>query len=348
MLRALCTTVFVALAGAGADASDISADEEVIFFSTVGHLDPARGVWVLPIHGWIFEPERDDVLRQRTLETLRRALDLPRDAERTQRFLHRARTFLVDNERGQRIRIRLGDRDHAAGTSRPDGHFEATMTLPQNDAERLLGAQKSKDWLTFTAVTRAGDSRRFEGNVLLLGDTGLSVISDIDDTIKVSEVADKRALLANTFLHEYRAVPGMADRYRRWAADGAAFHYVSDSPWQLYQPLTAFLREAGFPAGTMHLKLFRWKDSSFFDLFTEPRQRKLRVIEPLLRSFPGRKFILVGDTGEQDPEIFGELARKHPHIEHVYMRDTTKEAADGERLKRAFADVPAKRWELLR
>ena len=72
------------------------------------------------------------------------------------------------------------------------------------------------------------------------------------------------------------------------------------------------------------------------------------TVEPLLKTFPGRKFILVGDTGEQDPEIFGELARKHPHIEHVYLRDTTREPADGERLNRAFADVPAKRWEVWR
>jgi hypothetical protein len=348
MLKALFITALVGLVAAAARGSDISADEEVVFFPTVGHFDPARGAWVLPIHGWIFEPETDDVLRRQTLEALRRALELPRGAETTQRFLVRARAFLVDNERRQRIRVRLGDREYPAGASQPNGHFEGTVTLPKQHAERLLGEQKSKEWLTFTAATRAGDRRRFEGKVLLLPDAGTSVISDIDDTVKISEVADKRALLANTFLHEYRAVPGMAERYRRWAADGAAFHYVSDSPWQLYEPLTEFLREAGFPAGTMHLKMFRWKDSSFFDLFTDPTGRKLRVIEPLLKTFSGRKFILVGDTGEQDPEIYGELARKHPQVHRVYLRNLTKETADGQRLKRCFADVAAERWELLR
>jgi hypothetical protein len=343
-------TLFVGLIAwraAGAQTSDISADEEVVFFPTAGHFDEARGLWILPVHGWIFEPERDDVLRRQTLETLRRALDLPRDAEVTERFRQRTSLFLVDNERGQRLRIRLGDRAHEVGTSQPNGHFRGTVTLTGADAERLLRQQESKAWLSFAAATRAGDQRRFVGKTLLLRQAGVSVISDIDDTIKISEVADRRALLANTFLHEYRAVPGMAERYRRWAADGAEFHYVSDSPWQLYQPLSDFLRETGFPAGTMHLKLFRWKDSSFFDLFTEPRQRKLRVIEPLLKTFPKRKFILVGDTGEQDPEIFGELARKYPHIERIYLRNTTNEAVGSERLKRCFEQVTTP-WELLR
>ena len=109
-------------------------------------------------------------------------------------------------------------------------------------------------WLEFWAVTRSRDKRQFSGRVQLLEPTGFSVVSDIDDTIKVSQVLDKGELLANTFIRPYREVTGMATQYRQWAKHGAAFHYVSSSPWQLFQPLMNFMETSGFPAGDFHLK----------------------------------------------------------------------------------------------
>ena len=158
-------------------------------------------------------------------------------------------------------------------------------------------------------MTRPGDNRRFAGAVQLIGPRGFSVISDIDDTIKITEVGDRRALLANTFLREFREVPGMAALYRRWAKEGVFFHYVSASPWQLYAPLAAFLEAACYPSGSVHLKGFRWADTSLLDLFSSAEKTKRQAIEPILALFPHRRFILVGDSGERDPEIYAALAR---------------------------------------
>jgi hypothetical protein len=67
-----------------------------------------------------------------------------------------------------------------------------------------------------------------------------------------------------------------------WRAnEGAQFHYVSASPWQLYPALAEFRRTNGFPAGTFHLKTFRWKDESFFDLVQSLLEYKLGVLEPV-------------------------------------------------------------------
>src|SRR5205807_10385096 len=147
------------------------------------------------------------------------------------------------------------------------------------------------------------------GIIRLLPQTGISVISDIDDTIKISDVRDRKELLRNTFCRPYCPVPGMAQRYRSWdkSAD-ARFHYVSASPWQLYIPLAAFIRSNGFPEGTFQLKLFRWKDQTFFDLFRSPEKYKMTAIKPLFERFPHRKFVLVGDSGEKDPETYAALA----------------------------------------
>jgi phosphatidate phosphatase APP1 len=175
------------------------------------------------------------------------------------------------------------------------------------------------------------------------------VISDVDDTVKVSQVRDRRELLANTFLRAFRGVPGMAEAYRQWAADGAAFHYVSASPWQLYAPLARFLAAERFPEGSFHLKLFRVKDSSFFDLYANPEVYKRRTIEPILKTYPRRKFVLVGDSGEEDPEIYGALAREHPgQIVRILIRDVTGEQADAERYRIAFRGVEADRWMVFR
>ena len=88
-------------------------------------------------------------------------------------------------------------------------------------------------WLRYRADTSDGDERQLGGAVQLLPPRGVSVVSDVDDTIKISQVADHRELLNNTFLRPMEAVPGMPALYRRWAKDGAAFHYVTASPWQL-------------------------------------------------------------------------------------------------------------------
>ena len=91
----------------------------------------------------------------------------------------------------------------------------------------------------------------------LIDERGVSVITDIDDTIKITAVTNRRELLMNTFLREFRAVSGMAELYRRWATGGAAFHYVSSSPWQLFSVLSEYTETEAFPAGSMHLRSFR-------------------------------------------------------------------------------------------
>ena len=108
---------------------------------------------------------------------------------------------------------------------------------------------------------QGGSPRHFTpaaAELLLIPPTGLSIISDIDDTVKLSDVLNKRELLRNTFLREFVPVEGMAELYRHWGEEHeAVFHYVSASPWQLQPELEGFLRNSGFPPATFHLKSVR-------------------------------------------------------------------------------------------
>jgi phosphatidate phosphatase APP1 len=171
---------------------------------------------------------------------------------------------------------------------------------------------------------------------------GVSVISDIDDTIKISEVLDKKKLMRNTFMKEYEAAPGMADAYKRLAAEKVAFHYLSSSPWQLYPALVSFMDGAGYPKGSFHMRDFRMKDETVFNVMKSSLETKPPGIRKLFDDFPKRQFILIGDSGEKDPEIYGTIAREYPgRVKHIYIRKVTPEGQDDARYKTAFDGIDA-------
>jgi len=322
--------------------SPIKSDERVIFFPTAATFDGNRQQWVIPVHGWIFEPEEDDLLRKALLRELREELDFA-DANESKILQDRLRLFLVDNERNKQIPVRIAGGDHLLPPSGPDGHFTDTLRLPAAAVRPALASNR----LDVHAITRPGDLREFCSSIYCLPPTGVSVVSDVDDTIKVSAVRNRRELLANTFLRPFRPVDGMSAAYQRWAAAGAHFHYVSAMPWQLYSPLAEFIEKENFPAGVYQLKRFRLKDSGLRELFANRLQYKLATIEPILTAFSQRSFILVGDSGEQDPEAYGELARRYPdQIERIYIRNITNEPASAPRYQQAFANVPVEKWRL--
>jgi hypothetical protein len=328
--------------------SDIKKDEDVVFYPTYAYQAGGEAGWAVTIHGSIFEPELGSLKRTVALELLCTSLGLPRQQAENETFRQRARAFLVDNERGKNVSIRLGDKLYGVGTSEANGHFSATLRFAAAEADRLCrGAADREGWLGFRAVTRRGDDRNFAGRVQWIGPEGCSVISDIDDTIKISNVQDREALLANTFLREFRPVPEMAALYGKWADAGAVFHYVSASPWQLHEPLAEFCRAEGFPAGTFHMKLFRVKDSSALSFFGSQEGYKTKIIEKILADFPGRNFTLLGDSGEKDPEVYAAAARKHPEqVQHVFIRNVGGSGSEPARFQKAFEAIPASRWKV--
>lgn len=340
--------------------TNLKPDEQIVFYPTVAQRVPGKtNLWRATIRGNVFEVEKRGLL----IGAFREALELKTEEltpEESALFAARARLFLVDHERGKKVFIRCGTNEFFVGKSGADGRFSGEVLLHDTDVERRLPARREGLELPnragpeagspFVAMLTAEDLRNFSSQIFPLEAEGLSVISDIDDTIKITEVRDKSATLRNTFLREFQPAPGMAEFYQSLArSNHAAFHYVSASPWQLYEPLAAFVTSNGFPAGPFELKQFRWKDRSFFSLFANPEKYKPGVIEPLLKQFPKRKFILIGDSGERDPEIYGTLARKFPEqITQIYIRDVTDEPASAARYEQAFRTIPREKWRLFK
>lgn len=316
----------------------LKSDEEIVFYPSIAQrVEGKTNLWRAEVRGCVFEPGQ----RRLMVAAFRKAVELKSDdmtSAEAEVFSQRARLFLVDHERGKKVFIRLGTNEFHVGKSGADGQFSGEISFADSAGT------------SFVAVLSAGDERAFRGRVFPMEAEGVSVISDIDDTIKITEVRDRKATLRNTFMREFEAVPGMAQFYSSATNElNVSFHYVSASPWQLYEPLAALVKSNNFPAGTFELKEFRWKDRSFFSLFANPEKYKPGVIEPLLKGFPKRTFVLIGDSGERDPEIYGALARKFPkQIARILIRDVTGESASPGRYQKAFRDVPIEKWQIFR
>jgi hypothetical protein len=326
-------------------ASALKSDETVILYPALAAR--TRAGWEVQLHGIVFEPERHRLMTR----ALRRILGFDEEEitpAEAATFNERCQYFLVDNERGKKFSILLDGALFQLGSSAANGHFQSRLVWRPSSS--TLAAAATNGTLSLQVALNDTGGRTAPLEVHCLEPTGLSVISDIDDTIKVSDVLNRKALLKNTFCCPFHPVAGMAEVYRTWENSfDARFHYVSASPWQLYLPLSTFTRSNGFPAGTFHLMEFRVKDRSVLALFESPERYKTAVIEPLLRQFPKRQFVFVGDSGEKDPEIYGVLARKFPdQVRSIFIRDVTGESAQASRYQKAFADVPANVWQIFK
>ena len=323
--------------------SDIKPDEHVVFFRTSAWLDEETEEWHVPIHGWVYEPEDSSARKALFGVVLDQKFDLTVDDSNEENFSERLNLLIADNERGKKIVIELAGRAYELPPSRENGHFETILRLPEADIAEFV--QKGR--LPYSAVTRESESRTFGGEIRLVAPAGLSVISDIDDTVKISNVTDHKLLPENAFLLDFMAAPGMADLYKDWSKRDASFHFVSSSPWQLYTPLQEFLDDGGFPWATFNLKAVRFRDETLFDLFKKGTETKPALIKDILGRYPGRTFILVGDSGEQDPEVYATLLREYPdQVSKVYIRNVTQAATDDGRFGTLFEGIDPVRWHL--
>jgi hypothetical protein len=325
---------------AARERSPVKSDEEVQLFPAYARR--SGDGWKLELHAWIYEPEEDSILRNALLNKLALRPDL---SVKERGILEaRLRGFLVDNERDKLLSVAVGGHVLDLAPSAKDGHATGTFELPAAVASR------AKDGVVeMRVILRDGDARVFAAPLILVEDAGTTIVSDIDDTVKVSEVLDKKRLLQRTFCEDFEAVPGMAPLYLRFVPTGLHLHFVSSSPWQLYRPLSELFASAGFPAATVSLKRIRPRavlDSAEL-LLLDPLESKPPAIRPLFEHFPRRSFILVGDSGEKDPEVYGLLARENPaQVTRIVIRDVTGEPRDCDRYAKAFAGVPPDRWQI--
>lgn len=313
----------------------VAKDEEIFFMPSVASLAEDGKTWNASIQGWVYEPESNSLAHRTLLAAMRKGLGLSESEASAAVFQERARYFLVDNERGKRPVLQDGHSRFPFSPSDASGDVSGAMSF----------AGSEPGWARLSTVACESDPRLFYVEVQKIPFAGLSVISDIDDTIKQSNVLNRKELLANTFLRPYVAVEGMPALYQQWEKQGAVFHYLSASPRPLAPALLRFLEEFRFPKGSLHIKPFRPKSRDAWKAWDSPQTYKTERIESLLKRFPGRRFVLVGDSGERDPEIYGQITRRFgAQIQRIVIREIAGAAMTPERINVAFEGISDRRW----
>jgi phosphatidate phosphatase APP1 len=170
-------------------------------------------------------------------------------------------------------------------------------------------------------------------------DARVGILSDVDDTILETGVQRVVHMVRQTFTGSALTrtpFPGAVELYQDLAADLNPVFYVSSSPWNLHSFLVAFLRHREFPLGPVLLRdlLGSW----------EGREDKADRIREVLDLHPHLPFVLLGDSGERDPEIYADIVRAYPgRILAVYIREVRLDPGDGrvEKVSGAWAsEVP--------
>lgn len=187
--------------------------------------------------------------------------------------------------------------------------------------------------------------------------TGWAVISDIDDTIKITQTPSPSGILRSTFVDEPTPVKGMPElySYMRKALDSPPFWYLSASPYNLYPFLREF-RAQHYPDGPLLLRNASWMDLAGFlvALTAGTRSYKTERMREVHRMFPERRFVLVGDSTQSDPEAYGDVCREFPGwIAAIFIRrvagiaeiDATHRNRP-ERFEKAFEGVDRAVWSV--
>ena len=155
------------------------------------------------------------------------------------------------------------------------------------------------------------------------------IISDLDDTVLKSDVTSLPQMLGTVLTGNARTrlpFPGVSALYRALVREKAGTNpifYVSSSPWNFYDLLWTFLKYRRLPLGPLFLR--DWGA----ELFSGGSHHKHTIIERLMKTYPALPFVLIGDSGEQDPEIYAEVVRRNPgRVLAVYIRRVTGAARD--------------------
>jgi len=255
-----------------------------------------------------------------------------------------------DEVQGARVRVQLGSVEHETITDE-EGFYRAWLPPRGIDAGAL--------WhdVAIEVIDRVHPELphlRTQGRVLIPRQTAeFGVISDLDDTVIRTDATRLLRMLKRTLLENARTrlpFDGVSMFYRALhdgsGAAGNPVFYVSSSPWNLYSVLTDFLQHHAIPEGPLLLR--DWGVSESGVLPTAHGEHKLGIIRLILETYPELPFILIGDSGQEDPEIYRDVVHAFGgRIRAIYIRNVTPDPMRIRAIRRLEQEVKEAGSELL-
>lgn len=188
----------------------------------------------------------------------------------------------------------------------------------------------------------------FPGQIMVPQNAAFGIISDVDDTILQSDATRMFRMARKVLFGNARTrlpFEGVAAFYQQLHQNKNPLFYVSSSPWNLYDLLVEFLEVNDIPLGPLLLRDWGISDKEL--LPTGHAGHKLQAITQILDTYPALPFLLIGDSGQEDPEIYSEVVTKYPgRILTIYIRDVSGGSRD-EAINNLAQNVIAAKSELL-
>jgi phosphatidate phosphatase APP1 len=232
-------------------------------------------------------------------------------------------------------------------TADDEGFFSGSVDL----AKPLAGDEEWKEYkVSLVEPLDPGvDTVSGVGGILVPPSTArFGVISDIDDTVIQSRVSNFLQAARTVMLGNARTrlpFPGVAAFYRA-LRDGASgdeknpIYFVSSSPWNIYDVITEFMDIQKIPRGPLVLR--DWDIGLEMLAASRHADHKSAVIRDIVQLHPEMQFILIGDTSQQDPEIYRRIVAEFPNrVKAIYIRDVTRTIERSASVKKLADEVLA-------
>lgn len=244
------------------------------------------------------------------------------------------RRFVSTEVPGAVVRATIDGQTHEAVA---DVEGYARFDVPNTEPDRT--GWRTVDLELVGPLGQGQDSCTATGEILVPpGEARIGVISDVDDTIMHTGLTETAGMIRTTFMLNASTrvpYPGVAAFYRALCGHGDVtrpIFFVSGSPWNLYDLIARFIDLQDIPRGPLFLKDWGIDEHKFVK--EDTHAYKLDRITRLLETYPQLDFVLIGDSGQQDPEIYTEvISRWSDRIAAVYIRDVTTDATRDEAVR---------------
>lgn len=245
-----------------------------------------------------------------------------REAEPVWRnVLNAYRRFQSDEVEGAQVRATYRDAVMETVTDE-EGHFQVRLESTLVDHTTL--------WQEVELMLSGGQAPVTAHVLVPPADAAFGVISDIDDTIVKTGATSLKAMIRSVMLSNAAMrtpFEHVSDLYRTLHAERNPLFYVSSGPWNLYELIHDYLDINGIPHGPIFLQDWGLDEST---LITRPHEEhKLAQIHAIFEYYPALPFLLIGDSGQHDPEIYLKAIQAHPgRVKLAIIRDVTGEMRD--------------------
>ncbi|TRX91060.1 hypothetical protein FHL15_008042 [Xylaria flabelliformis] len=327
----------------------VTADDTVWLLDNTAYRNEKTGLWEAEYVAAMFS-QHSSVPVIDTVGTIADKINLEERDPAYKTIEKRLGPFVQDIKPGTHVKALYGGRSPMKlGPSGYNGISSEIKTLPSGNDGNLVP--------TFARVPK-GANGLLEMRTFFADAEGWGVISDIDDTIKVTQTSDPIGILRTTFIDTPEPTPGMPELYEHIHSlikPSSAWFYLSASPYNLYPFLRDF-RQNHYPHGTIILRDSSWMSvrGLLTTLTLGTEDYKVDRMEKVYSWLPKRKMICIGDSTQSDPEAYGEIYRRYPNwVKTILIRKVEDIAAIGieaknepDRFEKAFKDVPRDVWHV--